>query len=168
MGRNGQHYMTERERYQLEAYLKAKKPKAWIAREMGFCRQTIYNETRRGEVWLVDTKRAPIDIKRYSADKAQQIHDYNQTAKGRPIKLGNHHDYARRLEGLMLGVGKTRPPFVYNITGMWCIRIVGTFICTRFLGMGLISAWACMIAHNMLLFILYLITYIRGSWNPLR
>ena len=104
MGRNGQHYMTERERYQLEAYLKAKKPKAWIAKEMGFCRQTIYNETRRGEVWLVDTKRAPIDIKRYSADKAQQIHDYNQTAKGRPIKLGNHHDYARRLEGLMLGV----------------------------------------------------------------
>ena len=72
------------------------------------------------------------------------------------------------VEGLMLGVGKTRPPFVYNITGMWCIRIVGTFICTRFLGMGLISAWACMIAHNMLLFILYLITYIRGSWNPLR
>ena len=104
MGRNGQHYMKEKERYQLEAYLKAKKPKAWIAREMGFCRQTIYNETRRGEVWLIDTKRAPIDIKSYSADKAQQIHDYNQTAKGRPIKLGNHHDYARRLEALMLGV----------------------------------------------------------------
>lgn len=104
MGRNGQHYMTEKERYQLEAYLKTGKPKAWIAREMGFCRQTIYNEICRGEVWLVNTRRAPIDIKRYSADKAQQIHDYNQTAKGRPIKLGNHHDYARRLESLMLGV----------------------------------------------------------------
>jgi Na+-driven multidrug efflux pump len=50
---------------------------------------------------------------------------------------------------------------------MWCIRIVGTLICTRFLGMGLISAWACMIAHNMLLFVLYLLTYLKGSWNPL-
>ena len=71
------------------------------------------------------------------------------------------------VEGLMLGVGRTRQPFVYNITGMWCIRIVGTFLCTRFLGMGLVSAWACMIAHNMLLFALYLTTYLRGTWNPL-
>ena len=71
------------------------------------------------------------------------------------------------IEGMMLGVGKTRAPFVYNIIGMWCVRIVGTFICTQMLGFGLISAWACMIAHNMLLFFLYLIVWIRGSWNPL-
>ena len=71
------------------------------------------------------------------------------------------------IEGMMLGVGKTRAPFVYNIIGMWCVRIVGTFICTQMLGFGLVSAWACMIAHNMLLFVLYLIVWIRGSWNPL-
>lgn len=71
------------------------------------------------------------------------------------------------VEGLMMGVGKTKVPFLYNITGMWCIRILGTMICTRFLGMGLVSAWACMIAHNMLLFCLYLATFVRGSWNPL-
>ena len=71
------------------------------------------------------------------------------------------------VEGMMMGVGKTKTPFVYNITGMWCIRILGTCVCTQFLGMGLIAAWACMIAHNILLFVLYLITYIRGSWNPL-
>jgi putative MATE family efflux protein len=72
------------------------------------------------------------------------------------------------VEGMMMGVGKTRNPFVYNIIGMWCVRIVGTFICTQILGLGLISAWACMIAHNMLLFCLYLISYIRGTWNPLK
>lgn len=72
------------------------------------------------------------------------------------------------VEGLMMGVGKTKEPFFCNIAGMWCIRIVGTFICTRFLGMGLISAWACMIAHNMALFVFFLITYVRGTWNPLR
>ena len=71
------------------------------------------------------------------------------------------------MEGLMMGVGKTRVPFLYNITGMWLVRILGTMICTRFLGMGLVSAWACMIAHNMLLFCLYLATFVRGSWNPL-
>ena len=71
------------------------------------------------------------------------------------------------IEGMMMGVGKTKQPFVYNIIGMWLIRIVGTFICTQMLGMGLISAWACMIAHNMLLFVLFLIVYVRGTWNPL-
>lgn len=71
------------------------------------------------------------------------------------------------IEGFMMGVGKTKEPFVYNIIGMWVIRIVGTFICTQFLGLGLISAWACMIAHNLLLFVLFLICYVRGRWNPL-
>ena len=72
------------------------------------------------------------------------------------------------VEGMMQGVGRTKAPFVYNITGMWLVRIVGTFICTCVLGMGLVSAWACMIAHNMLLFVLFMRVYIRGSWNPLR
>ncbi len=71
------------------------------------------------------------------------------------------------MEGLMMGVGKTKVPFIYNITGMWCVRILGAMICIRFLEMGLVSAWACMIAHNMLLFCFYLATFVRGSWNPL-
>ena len=71
------------------------------------------------------------------------------------------------VEGMMMGVGRTKQPFVFNIIGMWCVRIVGTFICTQMLGFGLVSAWACMIAHNVLLFVFYLIIYIRGSWNPL-
>ena len=71
------------------------------------------------------------------------------------------------IEGLMMGVGKTKAPFVYNIIGMWFVRIVGTFICTQLLGLGLISAWACMIAHNLLLFVLFLIRYVKGVWNPL-
>lgn len=71
------------------------------------------------------------------------------------------------IEGMMLGVGKTKQPFIYNIIGMWGIRIVGTWICTQLLPLGLVAAWACMIAHNMLLFFLFLINYVRGSWNPL-
>ena len=71
------------------------------------------------------------------------------------------------VEGMMMGAGKTKEPFIFSIIGMWCVRIVGTFICTQMLGMGLVSAWACMIAHNMLLFVLYMIVYKKGTWNPL-
>lgn len=72
------------------------------------------------------------------------------------------------IEGFMMGVGRTKAPLVYNIIGMWFVRILGTFLCTQLLGLGLISAWACMIAHNLLLFVLFLICYVRGTWNPLQ
>ena len=72
------------------------------------------------------------------------------------------------IEGMLQGAGKTKVPFVINILGMWGIRILGTWICTRQLGMGLVSAWGCMIGHNMLLFALFLVYYLRGRWNPLR
>ena len=71
------------------------------------------------------------------------------------------------VEGMMFGVGNTKKPFVFNILGMWGIRILGTYLCTQLLGYGLISAWACMIAHNMLLFFLFFYCYVRKKWNPL-
>ncbi|MGM9662297.1 MAG: MATE family efflux transporter [Oscillospiraceae bacterium] len=72
------------------------------------------------------------------------------------------------VEGLMQGVGRTREPFVYNLLGMWGVRIVGTYVCTQLLGCGLVSAWGCMIAHNLLVFALFLRCFIRGKWDPLR
>ena len=71
------------------------------------------------------------------------------------------------MEGMMQGVGKTITPFIFNIIGMWGVRIVGTYACTQLLGMGLISAWCCMVAHNCLLFILFSIHFLQGRWNPL-
>ena len=71
------------------------------------------------------------------------------------------------IEGMMLGVGNTKQPFKFNILGMWGVRIVGTFLCTQLLGLGLVSAWGCMIAHNILLFILFLYCYLSRKWNPL-
>ncbi|MDO5425025.1 MAG: MATE family efflux transporter [Eubacteriales bacterium] len=70
------------------------------------------------------------------------------------------------IEGMMQGVGKTVAPFVFNVCGMWGVRIAGTFICTQILGYGLVSAWACMIAHNLLLFVLFSVHYLRGKWKP--
>ena len=70
------------------------------------------------------------------------------------------------IEGMLQGLGKTVTPFVFNIIGMWGVRIVGTFICVTFFHMGLVSAWACMIIHNLLLFVMFLVHWLRGKWNP--
>lgn len=96
-----QHYMTRDERQQLEALRKAKVPVAQIARLLGFCRQTIYNELERG-AYMHTCKYW--DEKHYSADKGQQVHEENQTAKGRALKIGNDREYADFLERKMLGV----------------------------------------------------------------
>ena len=71
------------------------------------------------------------------------------------------------VEGMMFGVGNTKQPFVFNILGMWGVRIVGTFLCTQLLAQGLVSAWGCMIAHNLLLFCLFFYCYVSKKWNPL-
>ena len=72
------------------------------------------------------------------------------------------------IEGMLQGMGKTMMPFICNIIGMWGIRIVGTWICTTRLGMGLVAAWACMIAHNLLLFVMFTLYYRSGKWDPMR
>ena len=94
-----QHYMTENERYMLEAYKNAKKNISWIAREMGFCRQTLYNELKLGEYmhdcgWKSE--------KRYSAARAQAKHIIAQQNKGRELKIGNDIEYANYLENKIL------------------------------------------------------------------
>lgn len=72
------------------------------------------------------------------------------------------------IEGMLQGMGKTMLPFVNNLLGMWGIRILGTFLCIRLLGLGLIAAWGCMIAHNLTVCALFTLYYRSGRWNPIR
>jgi IS30 family transposase len=90
-----QHYMTDDERAKLEAYYEMKLPVAEIARRLGFCRQTIYNELKLGRYsktvrWWEE--------ERYSAYKAKEIHKQRQAVKGRPLKIGHDHIFANYLE----------------------------------------------------------------------
>ena len=71
-------------------------------------------------------------------------------------------------EGMLQGAGKTAVSLVFNIATMWGIRILGTLIFARILDLGLIAAWGSMIAHNVMLFVLFTIYFRRGRWNPLR
>ena len=72
------------------------------------------------------------------------------------------------IEGMLQGMGRTVFSLAVNLTGMWLIRIVGTYLCTKLLNMGLVAAWACMIGHNLLLFLVYGYYYASGRWNPFR
>ena len=71
------------------------------------------------------------------------------------------------LEGVFQGVGDTKSAFVFNLVGMWGVRILGTWIMLRQFHLGLTAAWSCMIAHNLLLGAMLLTRYLRGRWNPL-
>jgi len=98
------HYMTQEEREQLEILYNEEKLKApAIARRMGFCKQTIYNELELG---IYEHDFGYYSRKRYSADKAGQIHKYRQTNKGTALKIGNDQKYADFLEKKMLGIQK--------------------------------------------------------------
>ncbi len=70
------------------------------------------------------------------------------------------------IEGMMQGMGKTVIPLICNIAGMWGIRITGTFICIRMFSLGLISAWSCMILHNLMLFAVFVILCLKGKIIP--
>ncbi len=98
-----QHYMTRDERLKLEALRRAEVPVAQIAKQLGVCRQTIYNELDRGECEVVHVKGGIYyDLKEYSADKGQMVHEENQQMKGRPLKIGNDRAYADFLEHKIL------------------------------------------------------------------
>ncbi len=71
------------------------------------------------------------------------------------------------IEGMMQGMGRTAMPFITNIIGMWGVRIAGTFICTVLFDMGLVSAWGCMILHNLFICAVFAVCYLSGRWNPL-
>ncbi len=95
-----QHYMTWEERQKLEVmYNNLRLSVSVIAKTLGFCRQTIYNELRLGA--YVHTHEY-YDRVQYSAQKAQQIHEWNQSGKGRPEKIGHDRAYADFLEGKIL------------------------------------------------------------------
>lgn len=94
-----QHYMTYPERIRLETMLRFKVSVTQIARELGCCRQTVYNEMKRGQ--YIHTAPYKDEI-RYSADKGQQLHEKAVRNKGADLKIGKDIAYANYLEERIL------------------------------------------------------------------
>ena len=88
-------YLSYRERLVIEDLLKVKTPVKQIASILGRSLSTIYKEIKKGQTIVIDHQ--IYDRSVYAAAVAQSKHEYAQTSKGRPIKLGNDYLYAQFL-----------------------------------------------------------------------
>jgi len=68
-------------------------------------------------------------------------------------------------EGVFHGVGQTKYPFVVSLVTMWGVRVLGTLICVRVIGLGLPAVWLCMVGDNVTRAMLLGIRYARGKWK---
>lgn len=80
-------YTTERQRYEIEAYLKAGLKPEKIAELVGKCVRTIYNEIKRGKCKQITSNLEEKEA--YLADVSQRKYDENKLNKGAPLKIGN-------------------------------------------------------------------------------
>ena len=110
MSRNSR-YLTYTDRLIIEKLSKQKYKKNAIASFLGVHPSTISRELKKGACENIDCKTYDM-ITVYSADIAQAKAEYNQTAKGRPLKLGNNHALADYIEKEILS-GKS-PDVVIN------------------------------------------------------
>lgn len=83
--------MTKTDRLKLEALYNARIPVKVIADTLGFTFQAIYYELKKG--FYMHRNSDWTETRKYSADKAQAKTNYEQTAKGAQIKLGNDYEF---------------------------------------------------------------------------
>ena len=85
--RKGKH-LNRNERILIEGFLRAGRDEPWIADELGRHRRTIEREIKRGLAKRIDSE---LVVKlAYNADRAQDVHALNASAKGPMVKLKAH------------------------------------------------------------------------------
>ncbi len=92
-------HLKEKDRYQIEALLKAKKKAREIAEIIGCSKRTIEREIKRGQVTQLTSQYEYVSV--YKADVGQRIHEEKTQNKGRPLKIGKDHAYAQRITELI-------------------------------------------------------------------
>ena len=88
--------ISERERYEIEALLKAGHSIGEIAGQLKRDRRTIQREKARGQVKQRDSQWREVSV--YAADVGERIHQERAGNKGRPVKIGHNHELAAYLE----------------------------------------------------------------------
>jgi IS30 family transposase len=78
-------YLNWNERILIEGFLKAGMSESNIAKELERDRRTINREVERGRVEHLNSDLTTVVV--YSADRAQDVHDENASAKGPTVKL---------------------------------------------------------------------------------
>lgn len=93
------HYITEKERYQIEILLKQKYTVKQIAEALGHEYHTIYHEIRKGTVEQLDSLLAKHCV--YKADYAQLMSRRNMSNRGRKLKLSPSSDLVPYIEHMV-------------------------------------------------------------------
>ncbi len=105
MKKKGTKDLTLTQRRELETLLKAGLHKKQIAKQLGVCLATVYNEINRGKCtqkkikcvdWFGDKQYK--EVITYSADLAEYNYRLNQSAHGAPLKIGNDFELVREIE----------------------------------------------------------------------
>jgi IS30 family transposase len=89
-------YLTEKERYKIEALKKAGLSNADIAKQIGKSERTIRREIKRGTVTFRNSDWT--EEQRYCADVAQRKYVENCSNKGPGLKIANDHELAKYIE----------------------------------------------------------------------
>ena len=105
MKKKGTKDLTLTQRRELETLLKAGLHKKQIAKQLGVCLATVYNEINRGKCiqkviryvdWFGDKHYKEVTV--YSADLAEYNYRLNQSSHGAPLKIGNDFELVREIE----------------------------------------------------------------------
>ncbi len=105
MKKKGTKNLTFTQRLQLETLINAGLHKKQIAKQLGLCLATVYNELKRGK--CTQKKISYTDywdenhyktVTAYSPNIAQDKYRMNMTACGAPLKVGNDYDFVRYVE----------------------------------------------------------------------
>jgi len=100
MARKGDKQLERDDRIKLEALFRAGLDKKAIAEQMGVHLSTIYREWDRGKYEHLNSDYTR--EWRYSAEKAEAVHQLNMTAKGAPLKIGSNFAVAEFIERMII------------------------------------------------------------------
>lgn len=129
----GGKYITEKDRYQIEAYLKSGLTYDEIAEKVGKSSRTIRREIQRGTILLSDTHLR--DYYAYCPDHAQLKYEEKKLNKGSRAKIYQDpelHEYiARKIldekyspEAVLAEIKREKKQFKINV----CIRTIYSYI----------------------------------------
>lgn len=96
-------HLSYGDRVAMETLLNRGNSKADVACYLGVSRATVTREYKKG-IYKHTTSEL-IEVERYSADLAQSKADYANTAKGRPLKIGDDMVFARYIENRIINDG---------------------------------------------------------------
>ena len=92
--------LGEKERYQIEALVRARRSGAEIAQQLGYSKRTIEREMQRGTVQQQTSEYE--FVLRYCADAGQRVHEERASNKGRSLKIGHDHALVKSVTRLIV------------------------------------------------------------------